>query len=327
MEKSETAIATAKPLVIAIVGSTCTGKTRLAIELGQKLKSLVGKTAEVLACDSRTVYRHMDIGTAKPSLAEQAGIKHHMLDLVNPDQVYTAANFKEEGERVLSSLISQGKVPIVCGGTGLYARVLLEGMNIPAVPPDEKLRAELQQLVDEKGVEALHEILEELDPDSLQRIQRNDVFRLSRAIEVSRALGLPFSQAAGRSDVPYDVLWLFLNVDDRQVLKKRIIDRLQEQVKAGVVDETRHLLSSFGRSQSLTNAVPYKEYLQFLDGQIDLDTAHEEAVKHNYQLARRQIMWFRANKNAINICVDKSSEKEQFEISMKEISLKLALQK
>lgn len=327
MDKSETFISPAKPLVIAIVGPTCTGKTRLAIELGGKLQGLTGKRAEVLACDSRTVYRHMDIGTAKPSMQEQAGIKHHMLDLVNPDQVYTAANFKEEGEQVLTSLISRGQMPIVCGGTGLYSRVLLEGMNIPAVAPDEKLRAQLKQLVEEKGVEALHEILSELDPVSLTRIQRNDVFRLSRAIEVSKVLGRPFSQAAGRSEVPYHVLWLFLTVADREVLRKRIIERLKEQVKAGVVDETRHLLSSFGRSQALTNAVPYKEYLQFLEGQIDLDTAHEEAVKHNYQLARRQIMWFRANKNAINICVDKSSEKEQLQISMKEISLKLALQK
>lgn len=310
-----------KPLVIAFVGPTCTGKTALSIDIAEALKT------EIIACDSRTVYRYMDVGTAKPSKAEQRGIPHHLLDVADPPEIYTAANYKEDAGKVLRELIEKGRTPIVCGGTGLYSRVLLEGMNIPNVAPNVEMREELNKLADRDGIEALHKILEECDPASYARIMKNDRFRIIRAIEVTKALGIPFSQAATRAEVPYEVMWIFLTVDDRSILQKRIRERLLQQVNDGVIEETKLVLEKFGKTNSLENAVPYKEYLQYLEGQISLEEAHEEAVKHNQALARRQIMWFRANKAARTFCVDKMTKSEIFADCMKEISSKLALQK
>jgi tRNA dimethylallyltransferase len=189
---------TKKPLVIALVGPTCTGKTALSIELAKNLNG------EIIACDSRTVYQYMDIGTAKPTIQERCGIPHHLLDVVTPGEVYTAANYKEQATSALEQIIAQGKIPIVCGGTGLYARALLEGFSMPAVEPNVALREELNQLAQKDGIEALHKILEVLDPVSKGRIQANDRFRIIRAIEVSKALGRPFSEVATRVEVPYD---------------------------------------------------------------------------------------------------------------------------
>jgi tRNA isopentenyltransferase (miaA) len=308
-----------KPLVVAFVGPTCTGKTALSIDIAEELGT------EIIACDSRTVYRYMDVGTAKPSREEQRGIPHHLLDVADPPEIYTAANYKDDAGKVLQELIEKWQTPIVCGGTGLYSRVLLEGMNIPNVAPNNQLRQQLNELADKEGIESLHKILEECDPASFARIMKNDRFRIIRAIEVTKALGLPFSQAATRVEVPYEVMWIFLTVEDRTVLQKRIRERLLQQVKDGVIEETKIVLEKFGKTNSLENAVPYKEYLQYLEGKLSLEEANEEAVKHNQALARRQIMWFRANKEARTFCVDKMTKSEIFAACMKEISLKLAL--
>lgn len=312
---------TQKPLVIALVGPTCTGKTALSIDLAKHLNG------EIIACDSRTVYQYMDIGTAKPTMEERDGIPHHLLDVVTPEQIYTAANYKEEATVALEQIIAANKIPIVCGGTGLYARALLEGFSMPAVEPNMTLRNELNELAQKEGIEALHKILEVLDPISKNRIQANDRFRIIRAIEVSKALGRPFSEAATRVDVPYDVLWLGLNFSDRNLLKERIILRLEEQLKQGVLDEIAMILKMFGKTQALVNAVPYKEYLQFIDGQLTRQEATQEAIKHNFELARRQVMWFRANKQMHWMDANTLSKNEIFDLSMKEISSKLALQK
>jgi len=312
---------TQKPLVIVLVGPTCTGKTALSIDLAKHLNG------EIIACDSRTVYQYMDIGTAKPTMEERDGIPHHLLDVVTPEQIYTAANYKEEATVALEQIIAANKIPIVCGGTGLYARALLEGFSMPAVEPNMTLRNELNELAQKEGIEALHKILEVLDPISKNRIQANDRFRIIRAIEVSKALGRPFSEAATRVDVPYDVLWLGLNFSDRNLLKERIILRLEEQLKQGVLDEIAMILKMFGKTQALVNAVPYKEYLQFIDGQLTQQEATQEAIKHNFELARRQVMWFRANKQMHWMDANTLSKNEIFDLSMKEISSKLALQK
>lgn len=306
-----------KRLVIAVVGPTASGKTKLAIELASALDG------EVIACDSRTVYKHMDIGTAKPTMQERKGIKHHLLDVVEPDQVYTAATFKKDASAVIEDLFSREKLPIVCGGTGLYSRVLLEGLNIPEVEPDETLRQELSELVRKEGVEALEKLLEKLDPPSLKRIEKGDVFRLVRAIEVSQKLG-PFSQVATIKRPDFDVVWIFLNVQNREILREAIVKRLLIQEQDGVIEETKALSQRFGLTQALLNSVPYKEYLSYLDGNLALEQAREEAVKHNYQLARRQIMWFRKSPKSLDqkkltFYIDESTEAERFSESMREI--------
>lgn len=307
-----------KPIVVAVVGPTCTGKTELAIEIAGRLNG------EIIACDSRTVYKYMDIGTAKPSAAERKGINHHMLDLVEPTEIYTAASYKADATKSLAQILQQGKLPIVCGGTGFYSRVLLEGFKIPEVEPQEDLRRELRELAENEGVEKVREILAQVDPDSLSKINERDLFRMTRAIEVSRVLGIPFSKAKGREDVPFEVLWFGLNLSDRELLRKRITDRMDHHIEIGVIEEIENLYRRFGKAKAIVNAVPYKEYVQYFDGELNLEEARLEAIKHNMELARRQSMWFRANKQMCWHYSDTTEMRKIIDNCLVEISSKVA---
>lgn len=275
--------------VLAIVGPTCTGKTRLSIELASLIDG------EIVACDSRTVYRHMDIGTAKPTASEQAGIPHHMLDVADPDEQYSAARYAGEARAAIAGIVGRGRLPIVVGGTGFYARSLLEGLAIPPVGPQDELRQELREFAERHGNEALHKRLAALDPESAARLSVNDVFRVVRALEVSIVTGSPFSRLASRQDAPYRVVWIGLTAQDRTYLHERIKARFREQMECGLLEETRELVRRFGRCHSIRHTVNYKELSAFLAGELSLPEAEMECVRHNRQLARRQLTWFRAN--------------------------------
>jgi len=292
--------------VIAIVGPTASGKTALSLRLAEKLP------VEIVACDSRTIYRRMDIGTAKPSPAEQAKVRHHLLDVADCDQTYTAANYKEDAQRAIDDIHARGKIPIVCGGTGFYSRALLEGLSIPEVPPNQVLRDELNEFADQNGNEQLLARLMDLDPVSASRLNVNDRYRVVRALEVSITLGKPFSQAATLRPAPYPTIWIGLGVQNRQYIKDLIETRLDEQMDAGLIDEVKGLLDEFGPTRALLNAVPYKEVIAYLEGQSSLEQARQDARKHNYQLARRQIMWFRANEKTNWFMVDVESRESIF---------------
>lgn len=293
--------------VIAVVGPTCTGKTSLSVGLGLKYGG------EVIACDSRTIYRFMDIGTAKPTMDERQGVAHHMLDLVDPDQVYTVAEYQKEGTAALNDIFARGKVPIVCGGTGLYARALLEGLSIPEVSPQKELREELKAFAGEHGNQALHDRLRQLDPGSAQKIHPNDVFRIIRALEVTMTLGKPFSEATKKKEVPFRVIWIGLTYIDRELLRVKIEERLGQQVCAGLVEESKFLYEKYGATQPLLNAVTYKEMINFFDGNCTLEDAIADCVVHNYQLSRNQLIWFRANQEINWFCVDDTNSGSIFD--------------
>jgi len=295
------------PLVIAVVGPTCSGKTSLAIELA---KALGG---EIVASDSRTIYKHMNIGTAKPTAAEQAQVPHHMLDIIEPDQVYTASQFKREGGEILSQLTAAGKIPVVCGGTGFYIRALLEGLKMPEVEPQQEIRDELAKVAEQHGVEHLREILRQIDPISAEKIGVNDRFRLIRAIEVSRVLNMPFSQAASREPVPYNIVWIGLTATRRELLKERIIERIDVQLQDGLVAEVQSIYTKFGATQALKNTVAYAEFIQHIDGTLSLEQAREETIKHSVALARRQLIWFRSNTQMNWFAIDELDNKAIFE--------------
>jgi tRNA dimethylallyltransferase len=296
---------TAKP-VIAIVGPTASGKTALSLKLAEKLP------VEIVACDSRTIYRRMDIGTAKPSADEQAAVRHHLLDVADVNEIYTVANYKEAAGQAIDDIHSRGKIPIVCGGTGLYARALLEGLSIPEVPPNQELRDELNEFADKNGNDQLFQRLAALDPVTAERLNANDRYRVVRALEVSITLGKPFSQAATLKPAPYPTIWIGLGVNNRQYIKDLIESRLEEQFNAGLINEVQALLSDYGPTRTLLNAVPYKEVIAYLDGNCSLGEAKLDAIKHNYQLARRQIMWFRANEKTDWFMVDVEDRKRVF---------------
>lgn len=309
------------PLVVAVVGPTCSGKTGLAIKLAQHLKG------EIVACDSRTIYKYMDIGTAKPTADECEAARHHMIDLVEPDQVYTVSQYQKQGETLLAELVEKKITPIVCGGTGFYVRALLEGLQMPEVAPQQALRAELNSLADSRGTEHLRGILSELDAVSAKKIGPNDRFRLIRAIEVSQVLGLPFSQAQSRKAVPYNIVWLGLTANRRELLKERIVERFDQQLADGLVAEVENLYKKYGATQALLNTVAYKEYIQYLRGEFTVEQAREESIKHSVALARRQLIWFRANRDMHWLAIDQYVKNELLDQCKNIISSKLAQQK
>jgi tRNA dimethylallyltransferase len=278
-----------KPTVIAIVGPTGSGKTGLSLPLAETLNG------EIIACDSRTVYRHFDIGTAKPSKAEQSRVPHHLIDVAQPDEDFTVAQFTELAGAAIHEMTARGKLPIVCGGTGFYARALLEGLDIPAVPPQIELRRELQDFADREGNEALHQRLTEIDPVSASRLNANDRFRVVRAIEVSTVCGEPFSQLARKRDPDFNTIWIGLNASDRNHLYAVIKERLHQQVAEGLLEEVQSLYKRYGPHQKMMHTVNYRQYVQHIEGMLDSQQAFDEALKHNNHLARRQLIWFRAN--------------------------------
>lgn len=309
------------PLVVAVVGPTCSGKTGLAIELAESLNG------EIVACDSRTIYKYMNIGTAKPTAEETARAPHHMLDLVEPDQIYTVSQYQRSAETLLADLTGRNIAPVVCGGTGFYVRAILEGLEMPEVAPQQDIRDELNALADLHGSEYLRPILAKLDQISAQRIGQNDRFRLIRAIEVSRVLGLPFSQAQKRKPVPYNIVWIGLTANRRELLKERIIERFDIQLRDGLIQEVQDLYKKYGDTQALLNTVAYKEYIQYLKGELTIEQAREESIKHSVALARRQLIWFRANQEINWLAIDQHEKSDLLEQSKKIISAKMAQQK
>ncbi|HEY9787607.1 MAG TPA: tRNA (adenosine(37)-N6)-dimethylallyltransferase MiaA [Candidatus Obscuribacterales bacterium] len=300
--------------MIAIVGPTASGKTALSLALADMLE------AEIVACDSRTIYRYMDIGTAKPSLEEQAKVPHHLLDVAEPDQSYTVAMYKQEASAAVDSILARGKYAIVCGGTGLYARALLEGLSMPAVPPQDELRQELNKLADDKGNQILHARLYDLDKATAERLNANDRFRIIRALEVCLTTGRRFSELATRSEEPYKTIWIGLSLHDRLKLKEMIAARFSQQMDAGLLDEVESLLDRYGETRALKNAVTYRDLINYIRGRVTKDEAMAECLKHNYQLARRQLMWFRANEKVNWFVMDQLSTRDVRESVLRMIS-------
>lgn len=287
-----------KKTVIAIVGPTCTGKTALSLALADRV------AVKVVSCDSRNVYKYMDIGTAKPSVEEQSRVKHYLIDVAEPNEVFTVAQYKKLGAQVIADTHSHDELPVVCGGTGLYARALLEGLVIPEVAPQADLRQELREFALQHGNEALHRRLHEIDPLTANRLNPNDLFRVIRAMEVSLITGKPFSRLTEREPHPYHTIWIGLTVNNRELLKRDISLRFDEQMEAGLLREVEALLARYGPTQTLRKAVTYAELIEYLEGKISLEQARENCLRHNYQLARRQLMWFKANENMNWFAVD-----------------------
>jgi tRNA dimethylallyltransferase len=249
----------------------------------------------------------MDVGTAKPSIEEQKFVRHHMLDLVDPNDSFTAARYKELAHPIVASLTEQGLHPIVCGGTGFYFRNLLEGLVIPAVEPQIALREELRLFAEERGNAALHRRLEELDPLSATRISMNDKVRVIRALEVTICTGKPFSYLTTKQNPIFDVIWIGLFCEDKSYLAKLIRERLAHQFSSGFLEEARHLYDLWGPVQALINTVGYAEIIRYLNSEIDLQEASDLIELHTNQLARKQLTWFRSNKKIHWLAIDQIS--------------------
>ena len=276
-----------KPKVIAVVGPTASGKTKLAIELAHKLNG------EVISADSRLVYKGFDIASAKPTMEEREGIPHHLIDIVEPEFNYSAGNYVEDAKRAIEDILSRGKTPIVAGGTGLYFRVLLEHYDLPKVETDFELRAELEK----RSKEDLLEELEKVDKITYERVKDANLRRIIRALELIKTIKKPLSEIQLEKEPEYNVEWIMPEIPSREWLYDRINKRVDIMVEMGIIEETKNLIAKHGRIGNIVDTIGYKEILTYLDGQATLDEALDKLKQHSRNYAKRQLTWFRKNPN------------------------------
>jgi tRNA dimethylallyltransferase len=272
---------------VAIVGATATGKTALAIDLARRFDG------EIVSADSRQVYRGMDIGTAKPTAEEQRRARHWLIDVVTPDAAFTLATYLDLASEAIRDIRARGTLPIVVGGTGQYVWALLEGWRVPRVPPDRKLRAELEAFAGCEGEDALFAILRREDPGSADSIDPRNVRRVIRAIEVTRATGVPFSAARARGTPAHDATIIGLGLD-RQMLHVRIDERVDSMMAARLVEEVRGLCAAgYGCDLPSMNSIGYRQVCEHLAGECTLEDAVARIKTETHRLARMQHTWFR----------------------------------
>ncbi|MCC5663747.1 tRNA (adenosine(37)-N6)-dimethylallyltransferase MiaA [Nostoc sp. CHAB 5784] len=267
--------------LIVICGATATGKSGLALALAIRLGSVI------LSADSRQVYREFDIGTAKPTVAEQKLVPHYLIDICDPTDTMTVADYQEQTQALITSV---GVIPLfLVGGTGLYIRSIVQGMKIPRVAPQMELRSQLESL----GQPQLYAMLQQVDPVAAQKIHRNDLVRTLRALEVYYVTGNPISEQQGENPPNYPILQIGLDCDVEKLLA-RIQQRTEQMIANGLVAEVEYLCQKYGADLSLLNTLGYQEIKQYLAGDISLEEAKELTILHTRQFAKRQRTWFRA---------------------------------
>ena len=282
-----------KPLLICLAGPTASGKSAASMALARRWP------IEIIVMDSATIYRGMDIGTAKPTAEEQARVPHHLLDIRDPAQAYSAAEFARDAAALARDIRARGRIPLLCGGTMLYYKALREGLNdLPEADPEIRRHLDAQAL--EHGWPALHAELARVDPVTAARLAPHDSQRLQRALEIWHSSGRPMSDWLAQPPVPVLPGWRFetisLEPSDRAVLHARIARRYQAMIAAGLPDEVRSLHARADLHPGLPSirCVGYRQLWDHLDGRISLDQAIEQAIAATRQLAKRQITWLRS---------------------------------
>lgn len=275
--------------ILVILGPTGVGKTKISLELADKIKG------EIICADSRQIYRFMDIGTAKPKPEQRRKIIHHLIDIVDPDEKFTAADFDREAKKIIKDLISRGKSPIVVGGSGLYIRALTRGF-FKGPRGNSKIREKLKKIARQKGKEYLHMKLSDVDPEAAQRIHPNNLVRVIRALEVYELTKTPISQLQKQGEYDkreFDFTKIGLNLD-RKKLYAKIEKRVDQMMNEGFLDEVKKL-ENLGYSKKSTplKTLGYKELLSYLEGSLSLSEAVDLIKKNTRNYAKRQLTWFK----------------------------------
>ena len=281
-----------KHKLIAIVGPTASGKTRLSVELAKELGG------EIISFDSMQIYRGMDIGTAKPTMEERQGIVHHMLDIADPREDYSVSRFVEEADKLLQELLSQEKTVILVGGTGLYIDSLMKGLEFAPLP-ESGVRQELTRIAQEQGIEVLMDRLRAVDPESAERIHPSNQKRVIRALEIYLESGKTMTQhnlETQQRPPKYEPLWIGLDYVNREALYARINRRVDLMVEQGLLEELQRLLAQ-GIPENATSmqAIGYKELMGYIRGECSLEEAKELLKQSSRRYAKRQRTWFRRN--------------------------------
>ena len=279
--------------IIAIVGPTASGKSALALALAEALDG------EIVSCDSMQVYRRMNIGTAKPTSDELLRVKHHLIDVCEPDEDFSCADYVALASRAITEVTSRGKLPIVCGGTGLYLDALLRKNDLAPDTVNEALRAELWAQYERVGADALWRELLAVDPESAAATHPNNVKRVIRALEIYQITGVTKTELDLRSregGMRYDARVAYLSYEDREQLYARINTRVDQMLAEGLVEETEALRAEgvFEKNRTAAQAIGYKEILPYCEGRASLHDAAEELKMATRRYAKRQITWFSA---------------------------------
>lgn len=276
--------------IICVVGPTASGKTKLGIELAKMLNT------EIISADSVQVYKGLDIGSAKVTEKEMEGIKHHLIDICNPDQEYDMTMFQKEARAIIDRLTNEGKTPIIVGGTGLYINSLIFDYDTNAPKRDANFKEKYKELTNEQ----LHKVLESVDPEQAKLLHPNNRRRVERAIEIFETTGENKSKAIEKQiKTPlYDALIIALNPESREVLYENINNRVDKMVNQGLIDEVESVIKAYGSKLQSLNSIGYREVIDYIDGKIDQNEMTELIKKNTRNFAKRQITWFN---NQINV--------------------------
>jgi len=281
------------PPLIVILGPTAIGKTDLAINLALALNG------EIIGADSRQIYRHMDIGTAKPTAVQREKVPHHLIDLIEPDDTLTVARYQTMAYDKIDALHKTHKLPFLVGGTGQYTTAVVEGWSIPEVPPNDALRTELETFAKEHGTLALYERLREIDPAAAEKIHPNNVRRVVRALEVSIESGTPISVLQQKKPPAYTILQIGLTME-REKLYERADKRVDQMMEKGFLSEVKKLLNmGYDRRLSSMSGLGYRELASHLLDDTPLDVAIEDTKIATHQFIRRQYTWFRGHDEGV----------------------------
>ncbi|MDF2929056.1 MAG: tRNA dimethylallyltransferase [Anaerospora sp.] len=275
--------------LIVIVGPTAVGKTQVSIDLAKKLNT------EIISGDSMLVYRSLNIGTAKPSLVEQQGVPHHLIDILEATEPFSVVDFQQQAGQLIHSINSQGRIPILAGGTGLYVKSLLEGYCFNATAGDEALRQKLENLAKEHDNDYLHNMLAQVCPEKAAKLHPNDVRRVIRALEVYEIEGKTVSEttSCSQGNLLYDAVVIGLSMN-RPLLYERINKRVDAMMEQGLISEVQMLLhQGVSPTNQSMQGIGYKEVIHYLKGECDLSTTSENIKKATRHFAKRQLTWYR----------------------------------
>ena len=298
-----------KKKAIVVVGATASGKTALGVHIAKRFNG------EVISADSMQIYKGMDIATAKPTTEEMDGIKHHLIDFIDVQSQYSVSNYCEDAKEVFDKIIENYKLPVIVGGTGLYIDSFLSNTKFLEAASSDNIRKELLLEAEKNGVESLYEQLKVIDPDAVKNIHPNNTVRVIRALEIYRTTGKTLTEQnklshAVESDI--EPLYIGINYADRENLYSRINLRVDLMLEAGLLEEAKEFFK-MNPSKTAFNAIGYKELKPFIDGVLTFDVCVENLKRETRRYAKRQITWFKRNKNINWVYADKLSKEDLLE--------------
>ena len=294
-----------KPNIYVIGGPTASGKSKLAVELAKRING------EIISADSMQIYKDMNIGTAKLTKEEMQGIKHHLLDFVSPEERYSVANFKTDAKIKIEEILKKGKTPIIVGGTGLYIDSMIYGIEFQDEKIDKEYREELNELAEKEGLERLYEEARKIDPEAMKKISINDKKRIIRVLEIYHKTGKTKTEVekeSKKNEIKYNYK-MFAITMNREKLYERIEKRVDQMIEQGLIEEVQSILNKYHKFPTAMQGLGYKEVVEYLENKLTKEEMIEKIKKKTRHYAKRQLTWFRKNKETIWLDGEKPLEK------------------